>query len=333
MSVDTDITDAGGIARWPRPQAAGGLAIRSQALADGWLDAVMETFAAEREFGPRALIQAHSIGASMFGHFERCGVTAWSEVSEPVTMEWVRSPVQDRDGSLRDPAFGTARYRQWFALAVFKIAARLGAAVDPDAAAGTPIKRPASDAGPRTLTDTELADVCAAAAAKLVTSRQPLLVALSLAGGDAAEVAAVRARDVNLAEGTVTFVGENARVCALDDWSAHQLERYVAANSPAPDERLCVRPDTTPDRAAYSVVVRMHTIMRRAGLAGRDSDVSARSIRLTAAQRVFECDGIAAAALFLGSRSLDHTAAALRHDWQRDDSATPAAAPPGVGDD
>ena len=333
MSVDTDTTAAGGVARSACSQrsTAGGLAIRSQALADGWFDAVMSTFAAEHEFGERALTQAHSIAVSMFEHLERCGVIAWSEVTAPIVIDWVRSPVQHPDGARRDPAFGTVRYRQWMARAVFKIAARLGATVDPTTAAGTPIKRPAQTSGPRTLTDHELADVCAASAAKLSTSKQPLLVALSLAGGDAAEVAAVRAKDVNLANGTVTFVGENARVCALDDWSAHQLASYVAANSPAPEERLCVRADTPPDKAAYSVMVRMHQIMRRAGLAGRGSDVSARSIRLTAAQRVLEHGSIADAALFLGSRSLDHTADVLSHDWQRDSPAPVAAPPPEMG--
>ena len=308
--------------------------MRSQCLAEGWFDVVMTSFTAEHEFGVRALVQARSIAASMFEHLERRGVTAWFEVSGPITMAWVRSPVQGADGSLCDPAFGTARYRQWIALTVFRIAARLGAAVDPDTAAGEPIRRPAAAAGPRTLTDEELSRVCDAAAARLATSKQPLLVALSLAGATAAEVAAVRAKDVNLAEGTVTFLGQSARVCALDDWSAHQLARYLAANSPAPDERLCVRPDTPPDKAAYSVGVRMYQIMRRAGLSGRGSGVAARSIRLTAAQRVLECADIAEAARFLGSRSLDHTAAALGYDWHSDDTAEPDAAPlEKVGDD
>ena len=38
--------------------------------------------------------------------------------------------------------------------------------------------------------------------------------------------------------------------------------------------------------------------------------------RLTAARQVLERDGIEAAARFLGSPSLDHTAEALAHDWR-----------------
>ena len=45
--------------------------------------------------------------------------------------------------------------------------------------------------------------------------------------------------------------------------------------------------------------------------------VSARSIRLTTAREVLRTDGIEAAARFLGSPSLDSTAAALNHDWGR----------------
>lgn len=45
------------------------------------------------------------------------------------------------------------------------------------------------------------------------------------------------------------------------------------------------------------------------------SRVVAALARLGAARRVFETDGLEAAAKFLGNQSLDATARALRYDW------------------
>ena len=71
-----------------------------------------------------------------------------------------------------------------------------------------------------------------------------------------------------------------------------------------------------PQRAARAVTNQLYAILRAAGLS-RLSGVSARSIRLTAARRVLEHENIVAATKFLGSPSLDNTAALLDHAWQR----------------
>ena len=70
---------------------------------------------------------------------------------------------------------------------------------------------------------------------------------------------------------------------------------------------------------AHSVSWRLHRILREAGL--NDPDITARSVRLTEAHRVLHTEGIAAAARFLGSPSLDATAEMLNHQWRQ-----PAAA-------
>ena len=63
--------------------------------------------------------------------------------------------------------------------------------------------------------------------------------------------------------------------------------------------------------------VRLGEVLRDAGLKGTPG-VTARSLRLTTAKQILDTDGLAAAAHFLGSPSLDNTAKALDFDWRRD---------------
>ena len=202
--------------------------------------------------------------------------------------------------------------------------------MDPAAAAGERIERADPDVSSRPLTGQQLLRVCALAEAGTAASRKPLLVALSSAGGSAAQVAAVRAQDVDLGAGTVTFAGSYARVCALDEWSVRVIARYLRANPTAPGERLCVKADTPPQRAVESVSIRLWRIIKDAGLASR-CGISPRSIRLTAARGVLERDGIVAAARFLGSPSLDNTAELLGHDWQHHNNTAAAASDAAAG--
>ena len=279
-------------------------------------------------FTQRALNQVAVMVLSLFAHFELRGVTRLRDVTGDLTLEWCWSPVRGPDGSAQEPSDNTARYRQWVALAAFKVAAQLGAQVDPNTAAGDRIKRGDPDVSARPLTDQELDRVCAHVNAGTAVSRRPLLVALSRAGGTAAEVAAVCARDVDLEAGTATFLGERARVCALDEWSARAIARYLRANPTAPHERLCVKEDTTRDAAVESVSIRLWKIVKEAGFSSRGG-ISPRSIRLASARQVVESEGIVAAARFLGSPSLDNTAEALGYDWQ----PTAASALQGSGGD
>ena len=228
---------------------------------------------------------------------------------------WIWRDVRRRDGSVGDPALATARFRYTLAKATFKIVAKLGAAVDPRTVTGPPIGGDRREAPPRPLTDEELQQICDATRSRRRTSKKAVLVALSRASGSAAELPNVRARDVDLDAATVRFSGPHERICALDPWSAQALARYLDANPVAPDDLLCVKADTAPDRAAHSVTARIHNIIRAAGLSDR-RDITARSIQLTEAQRVLHRKGIVAAARFVGS-SLDATAEMLAHQWRQ----------------
>ena len=303
---------------------------RSEAgLSSAWTEIAVEVVAGIADtyrFTERPLSRFASMVASMFADFERRGVTRLREVTGDLTLEWCWSPVRDPDGSVREPARNFARNRQWVARAAFKMAAQLGAQVDPNTAAGERITRGAPDVPTRPASDQELDRVCAHVDAGTAASRQPVVVALYLSGGSAAEAARVRARDVDLDAGTVTFLGERARVCALDEWSTRAIARYLRANPTAPHERLCVKADTPRDAAVDSVSIRMWKIIKQAGFSSR-SGISPRSIRLAAARRVLKRDGIVAAARFLGSPSLDNTAHALGHDWQFQRSTACPATP------
>ena len=328
--VPASIQDSAGLVcgrRAPAParrRALEALARSEADLSSAWTEVAVEVMVGIADaylFTERPLNRFANMMASMFADFEMRGVTRLRDVTGELTLEWCWSPVRDPDGSVREPARNFARDRQWVARAAFKAAAQRGAQVDPNTAAGERIKRDDPDVPTRPLSDQELDRVCAHVDAGTAASRRPLLVALYRSGGSAPEAAAARARDVDLDAGTVTFLGERARVCALDEWSTRAIARYLRANPTAPHERLCVKADTPRDAAVDSVSIRMWKIIKEAGFSSR-SGISPRSTRLASARQVLESEGIVAAARFLGSPSLDNTAEALGHYWQS--TAAPA---------
>ena len=280
-----------------------------------WRDAAVGEFAAGHHYKPRDLKRAQNLLRSLFAHLEGCGITDPAEVTEADVVAWINAAIVRRDGSVGPPAHNTARYRQYLAKFAFRVAARLGVAVDPAAVTGDPIKWGSPDVSSRALTEDEVQRVCASASSRRKTSQKRVLVALSRAGGSAPELPNVRRRDVDLDAATVKFTGPNARTCALDPWSVDALAEYLSANAVALDDLLCVDADTAPESAAHSVSARLHRIVCEAGL--NDPDVTARSIRLTEAHKVLRHKGIAAAARFLGASSLDATTEMLNHQWRQ----------------
>ena len=125
--------------------------------------------------------------------------------------------------------------------------------------------------------------------------------------------------DVDVDAGSVAFSGAAARVGPLDAWGIETVLRFVRNNPPIPvDGLVCVSAATSPSRAAHAVTVRLGQVLRDAGLSGRPG-VTARSIRLTTANRILRTEGIEAAARFLGAPSLDSTAEALGYRWGQHD--------------
>ena len=254
----------------------------------------------------------------LFRFWAICGAVAWADLDASMTVEWCWRPRAGRGNRFGWVSQSTARNRRWAALEVCKAAADLGAPIDPSALIGERIARPTDYTSVRPLTGDEDVLVCQRAESALAWSGLGVLVGAARGGGTAKEIAALRLGDVDLEAATVAFGGPAARINPLDGWSVEMMRRFLVNQRSKPlgaDDLLCVSAGSDPVRAAHSVTVRLGNVLRDAGLKGRPG-VSARSIRLTAARRVLDFDGIEAAARFLGVPSLDTAAAALRHDWR-----------------
>jgi len=264
---------------------------------------------------PRTAAKSVKEVGSLFRFLRVQGAKTFSDVDCVLLTRWCESAYQDRNRRHRRASQSTARNRQWMCLVALSEAKKLGASIKPEELIGERIPRPSDQISARPLTDAESEQVRTFADSGLL-SRRSLQVAFSYAGGTATEVAAVRLADIDLHAGTVTFSGKAARTNRLDDWSKETIKRYIY-NNPlfAPDEPLCVNRKFDAERAAHNVSVHLGKALSDAGLSGREG-VTARSIRLTAGRKVFEAEGIEAAARFLGLPSLDTAANSLGHDWR-----------------
>ena len=256
----------------------------------------------------------------LFRYLQAMGANRCEDVTCEQVTRWFWASRPDRAGRLAEVSASTAAKRQWYALVCFEELARLGAPIDAAALVGPRIARPTARVSARSLADGEAAAARRHADTPLVTSRRPLLLAAAFGGGTATEIAALRLRDLDLAAGTVTFLGNAARTNPLDGWSIAAIQRWLHNQPEAPDTDapLCVTSGMDLFRGAQSVSVRLGDVLREAGLMGRPG-VTARSFRLTTARAVLDRAGIEAAARFLGAVSLDTTAAALGHSWRDSD--------------
>ena len=297
------------------PPGAAPADLRDQALAAGWQPDILVEVRRRHDLNEHTAKTVDARTGWAFAYFEARGARSWPLITPALSLEWCWAGTRGRDGAWVEPSTSTARNRQWVLKVVFEAAAGLGARIDPHSAAGPPIKRLLPEAAARPLTDEEDRRVCAFADPGAVPSMRSMVVALSRAGGSAPEVAAVRARDVDVGAAAVSFSGDSARTCTLDDWSAEVVSRYLAARSVASEDLLCVKATTAPHRAAQSVSVRLNRVIAEAGYA-HQKEISGRSLRLTAARRAFGRGGIEAAARLLGSPSLDTAAEAINYQWR-----------------
>ena len=282
-----------------------------------WVPPVMEALQTRLRDKPRTAQKVLSESVRLFRYLDTRGARRWEDVSPELVSAWIwAARKRYRTSRHRDPADSTARNRQWIALLIFSEASSLGAPISPTELIGERVQRSGDYISARPLTVTEDSLVCVFSDTGYITSRLPGTVAVSRAGATATEAANVRLTDIDIEAGTVAFSGDAARIGLLDDWGVDAVRRFLRNNpSISADQPLCVKPSTESTRAAHSVTVRLGHVLRDAGLAGRPG-VTARSIRLTAARRVLDTEGIEAAARFLGSPSLDNTARALQHEWR-----------------
>jgi integrase/recombinase XerC len=243
-------------------------------------------------------------------HLEAHGIEFVDEVTEQVVLDFLWSG-RWRHGSIIDVSPTTASTCRSMTIAFFNVLISLGVweHLPP---VGPAIQRDCAD-GSVPLTGEQLLRVEQAVSGSLFASRASFLVALSEAGADAGEVAATTWGDINLDDGTVSFNLDSPRTNPLTPWGIEVLSA-ASRNGFDPEQRLCVQNTTSIRRGAQSVTVGLSNLLRDAGL-GRVPGVTAKSIRLGIAQQVLHTDGLEAAARFLGSRSLDSTAASLHYEW------------------
>ena len=276
------------------------------------------TAAAVRFPNPATRRKLATLTGWLFRYLAAAGAEDWAEVTPEMAEGWCRAAARRR-GRWASPAASTVQNRQWALTVVCDALEAAGAEVDP-ALRPRREPRPATARRSRPLTAPEMDLVRAFADRGLVGSRRSAMVALAEAGAAPAEIASVRACDIDLEAGTVRLGAgrDRSRVNPLTGWGAEAVRRVLSVNDISPADRLCVTDAVGADRGAQSAATRLCDAIRDAGLAGAEG-VTAGSIRLTAAAGVLARGGIEAAARFLGSSSLDSTAAALGHDWNHYD--------------
>ena len=261
--------------------------------------------------------KAISVNSRFLRYVPANGVHQWPQLPPELVQRFIWAARPDRYGQHRSVSPATARNNRWAVGALLDVAVMLGVDINVPALLGEPIGSAPPKASSRPLTAAEAQLVRDHADAGLRASTRSVAVGLASAGASPREAAAVTAAHVNLDAATVRLSGSAERTNPLDEWSLQAIELHLRHHPGEldPDHPLCVTAGLPVERAAHSITVRLRTVLIDAGVAGQPG-VTARSIRLTGALAVAQERGIRAAARFLGSGSLDRTAAALR--WAED---------------
>lgn len=313
----------------PDPAGEGAVAARHRAAF--WMR-VGDFLSAERLLLSDALVVAlHELAglysanertsAKVIGEVQRfvryasaCGVEYLDELRAEHVHGYMWAATNAR-GAITEAKPRTAANRQAFVRRFLDVLGALGLWTDGDII-GAPISRGTSETS-RPLTPEEMRLVEVYSAEGLFLGRRPMLVAFAQAGADASEIASIIPADVDLVAGTVTLGVQYRRTNPLTPWGIDVVGEYFAAKTPEADKPLCVNGGKPIHRLAHAVTVSLRGALVAARIAGRPR-VTARSIALASAAEVLQQDGIVAAARFLGSNSLDATAASLDFDWQAD---------------
>ena len=249
--------------------------------------------------------------ASIIRQFSRYArssqITFVDELSADLVRDFVSASVQ-KNGSHVSPSKRTMATRQSMIRVFSDCLVEHGLWAGEDLVE-EPISRDDAGKSARPATLDEIQDIQAFAESGLVPGMRSVMIALRLSGGSARDVASVRCGDIDLNAGTVAF---DNRVNDLDEWSREQLNIVIAGMEP--ESLVCVSPDESQvdwlDKAAHSVTVRTRKVLAEAGLDG----LTPTSVEHGAAVARFG-DDVAAAARFLGSKSLDRTARNLNIGW------------------
>ena len=236
--------DGGGnlVLRRIRLLAAGWrLSVSGELELGAWRELVLDALRQRYESNQGTAEKAVSEAVRLLRYLDARGVADWSGLTSELLDSWFWAARPDRWGLLRVPAESTAKNRQWAAKVALEEAAALGAPVEVDALVTNRIPRRASKNPTRPLTYDEARLVEAFAVSGFIESARPLLAAFAFAGGTAAEIAAVRAGDVDLRDATITYRGPAARANPLGGWAQRTVARFFEHNPPSRSQCPFVR--------------------------------------------------------------------------------------------
>lgn len=216
-----------------------------------------------------------------------------------------------KKGGHKEPSAATAANRQWAVRVLFEAVTSLGLWDGSDFSGESITRDFRRSLSPATIQ--ELQRIKEVSRNVLVPTGEEYLVALSLAGGSAGEIALATIGDVDFANSQISFRGPNQRINPLEPWSLKVLESgdQIARDG----QSLVVRPGLPLAQATHSVTVRLNRIVAHAGFS-KKRNLTGASIRLGAAKQILDRDGLEASARFLGNQSLDLTARSLGYDWR-----------------
>jgi integrase/recombinase XerC len=248
------------------------------------------------------------------------GVDSVSGVTAELVAAFCGEAVQGRDGSWRTPAASTRRTRRAAIRGLFRWLRHEGICVaDP-----TIYVKVSEDAvaGPRPLTDVEVAECRLMSDRTLSQTRLPACWALAEATLTTGEMSRLVVGDVDLVSGTLDTPGLSrgpvARTVPLTDWGAEALARRVEelvrgggdASTP-----VVYRSGRSLNGGGATAGQAINRILTYAGLSN-DPSATAKSVIAWRARKAFEQSGrIEAAARLIGSSSLDATARLIGLDW------------------
>ena len=242
------------------------------------------------------------------------------EVTAEVVAGFCDEAVRGRDGSWRAPAASTRRTRRAAVRWLFRRFRQEGICVVDPTVDVRVVEAPAG--GPRPLTDVEVAECRLMSDRTLSQTRLPACWALAEATLTTGEMSRLVVADLDLEAGTVAAPGLSrgpvTRTVPLTGWGAGTLARRVAelvGEGGGASTPLVYRSGRSLNAGGAAAGQAINRILTYGGL-GDDPSATAKSVIAWRALKTFEQTGrIEAAALLIGSSSLDATARLIGLDW------------------
>ncbi|SKG85708.1 site-specific tyrosine recombinase XerC [Mycobacteroides abscessus subsp. bolletii] len=249
------------------------------------------------------------------------GIVTVSGVDGDLVSRFVTAQGRTRYGAVSRAAVATMHNRRSAIRALFRTARELGLAIDdPTAAIYLPDRM---DSTRRPITDSE-AGLIRLASEREHSSRHASTAALLLAGAHTGEIGHVTTADLDYAACTAHIHGSSkyrSRTVPLNAWALRMLRaRANHLAGPLPTDQpplvLCTGAAGSDAHKQARVCVTVREILTRAGLSD-DNTIRPTSLTAHAAYNEYLRTGrIEAAAILIGSPSLDATAALIGYCWQ-----------------